>query len=655
MEESSAIKKLYGFLQGTIYFYILLEIFVFILSQKPYALFLGFLSNRLENLPFFDNLIFSKLVTIGLIFIVSVATKSKKDLNFKPLKHIFLPSFLGVALIIGSLAAFIYKEGKPVAWALSLNEIIYIITSIFGAVFIHSALDNFSKFVQSGIMKDKFNYENESFEQTIKRVDTPISVNLPMLYYHKKKIKKGWINITNPYRGTMVLGVPGSGKTFSIIIPYIKQLMGKGFTALIYDFKYPDLAAIAYHHFKLNKKNKVYGANHKFHVINLGDVERSRRVNPLHPKYLDTLDDCLETAEALILSLQKTDKSSGADQFFTQSSINFLAGCLYFFSRYENGKYSTLSHVLTFLNKSYEEIFNILFTMDELESILSTFRSSYDNGAFDQLEGQIGTLKINVSKLNSKESAWVFSGDDVNLKISDKNDPSIVILASSPNKQSTTSALNALILNRITSVINEKGNLPTLIAADEAPTFYIHRISNLIATARSNKVAVLLGIQELPQLVELYSKQKADTIISVIGNIFSGAVRKKETLDWLEKVFGKVTQVRSGVSIDRNKTNISFNEQMDFLIPASKISNLNEGEIVAQVASSREKYDNKFQVNSYNCKVNIDLDEVEKEELLYTEIPKYYNFDDKEKVLIANFKKIKRDINNIVEALNEPC
>lgn len=653
MEESNSLKKLYGFLQGAIYFYIVMEIFVFVISKKTYTDFLEPLSRPMGNLPFFDNLIYSKLVTIGLIFIVSVGTKSKKDLNFNPLKHIFFPSFLGIAFLVGSLTAFLYRDGQEIAWALSLNEILYIVSSIFGAVFIHSAFDNLSKLVKGGIMKDKFNYENESFQQTRKKVETPISVNLPMIYYYKKKLRKGWVNIVNPLRGTLVLGVPGSGKTFSIIIPYIKQLMGKGFTALIYDFKYPDLGAIAYHHYKLNKKNKVYGKNHKFHVINVSDVERSRRVNPLHPKYLQTLDDCNATAEALVQSLQKTDKSSGADQFFTQSSINFLSAVLYFFSKYENGKYSTLAHVLAFLNLGYEDIFDALLTMEELESILSPFQSAYKNKAFDQLEGQIGTLKINLSKLNSKESAWIFSGDDVELKISDKKNPSVLVLASSPAKQSTTSALNSLILNRITVLVNEKGNMPTLIAADEAPTFYIHRIENLISTARSNKVAVLLGIQELPQLVELYSKLKADTIQSVIGNVVSGAVRKKETLDWLEKMFGKVTQISRGVSIDRNKTNISMNERLDFLIPASKISNLDEGEIVAQVASKKEKKDEKDKVNSYNCKINVNIKEIAAEEKLYKEIPKYYNFEDKERTLYANFKKIKKEVGNIVEFINE--
>ena len=650
MEESSGLKKLYGFLQSTIYFYIVLEIFVFVLSNKPYSGFLTPLAEPIRSLPFFDNLIFSKLITVGLIFIVSVGTKAKKDINFDPLKHIFIPCFVGFCLLIGSLYAFANKEGGEIAWALSLNEILYIIGSIFGAVFIHIAFDNISKLVKSGLMRDKFNYENESFRQTTKKVETQISVNIPMLYYYKKRIVKGWINITNPFRGTLVLGVPGSGKTFSIVIPYIKQLMRKGFTALIYDFKYPDLAAIAYHHYKICRKLNIYGKNHKFHVINLGDVERSRRVNPLLPQYLDTLDDCLETSEALILSLQKTDRSSGSDQFFTQSSINFFAACLYFFAKYEEGKYSTLSHVLAFLNRSYEEIFDTLFSMDELESLLSNFQTAYDNKAFDQLEGQIGTLKINVAKLNSPESAWIFSGNDIDLKISDRENPSVLILASSPNKQSTTSALNALILNRITAIINEKGNIPTLIAADEAPTFYIHRISNLIATARSNQVAVLLGVQELPQLVELYSQQRANTIVSVIGNIFSGPVRKKETLDWLEKLFGKVAQVREGISIDRNRTNISMNEHMDYLIPASKISSLNEGEIVGQVASSKLKYNKDFQVNTYNCKVNIDLLKVEKEEKLYESIPKYYKFDDKEKILKSNFRKIKLDVANVVVA-----
>lgn len=307
-------------------------------------------------------------------------------------------------------------------------------------------------------------------------------------------------------------------------------------------------------------------------MINLVDVEKSRRLNPWKPEYIKTLADASETAEGLVEALKKGDKSGGSDQFFTQSAVNFLASCIYFFSKHEDGKYSSLPHVLAFLNLSYEEIFNTLFSEPELTSLLSPFSTAYKAKAFDQLEGQVGTLKIFISRLSTKETFWVFSGDDFDLKISDRDNPSILVLANDPGTQSIVSACYSVVINRLTRLINSKNNLPCALIIDEVPTLFIHRIENLIATARSNKVAVLMGLQELPQFKQQYGKETASTITSVVGNIISGSVRSKETLDWLERLFGKVKQTGESLSINRNKTSLSLNEKLEPLIPAGKIA-----------------------------------------------------------------------------------
>jgi type IV secretory pathway TraG/TraD family ATPase VirD4 len=497
-------------------------------------------------------------------------------------------------------------------------------------------------------MKDRFNVENESFDQSRKLLDTDTSVNLPMLFYYNKRINKGWINIVNIFRGTMVIGTPGSGKTFSVIVPFVKQLIYKGFTMLIYDYKYPDLTKLAYYHYYINKKKNPLM---KFHVINLSKVEYSRRVNPLKPSYIKTLADASETAETLVQSLQKSDKQKGADQFFTQSAINFLSAVIYFFAKYKDGKYSTFPHILNFISQDYEDIFDTLYSNNELEELLSIFKASYENKSFGQLDGQIGTLRTNISRLASKEIAWIFTGDDLDLKISDPKNPSIIIIANEEETQSINSASNALILNRITKLINTSGNLPSAIVIDESPTIYIHKIEKLISTARSRKVAVLIGLQELPQLVAGYGRETSDTITSVIGNVLSGAVRKKETLNWLQQIFGKVKQKRTGLSIDRSKTSVSLSEQMDFLIPESKISNLHEGELVAQIAGKNDKYDGQHVSGSYNCKVNLDLKAIKEEEKRYIDPPKYYNFkseEEKENILRNNYDKVKHDVKMVV-------
>jgi hypothetical protein len=462
----------------------------------------------------------------------------------------------------------------------------------------------------------------------------------------------------NPFRGTMVIGTPGSGKSFGVINPAIRQMIAKGFCLCIYDFKFPDLAQIAYYHYLL-KKTRESDYSYSFHVINLNEIEKSRRVNPFRKEYIRTLAEAQEMAESMVSSLQKGGATAGggADQFFTQSAINFLSSCIYFFAIYENGKYSDLPHILSFINRSYKEIFDTLFTNEEIFSLLSPFKSAYENKAFDQLEGQVGTLKIFLSRLATKESFWVFSGDEVELKVTDKTNPSIIILASDPGTQDINSALYSSILNRTLRLINSKQNLPGGIIADEFPTIYIHKIDNIVATARSNKVAVLLGLQELPQLRQFYKKEVADTISAIVGNVLSGSARDKNTLEWLEKLFGKIKQKSFSQSISQQGTSTSINEKMDHMIPAGKIAALKTGEMVGMIAQGEENNTDEYKTSAINGKINLDMNAIEKEEKSYVKTPTYYSFidkmgiDRKEEVLMTNFRKINKEVELIVSEL----
>ncbi|RDV11894.1 type IV secretory system conjugative DNA transfer family protein [Pontibacter diazotrophicus] len=652
MEESSEIKKLYSFLQGFVYLTLIVEFAVLLYADAAFLASVKPVVDRLSRLPIYENIYFSKAFTFGMIMIVALGTKAQKNLNFDPIKHVFLPLFMGVVLFLGSGFFYFYVSETMLLYGITLFEVLYIVFSLMGAIMINVALNNISKSIQSGLMKDRFNVENESFEQSRELMDTLYSVNIPMLYYHKRKINKGWLNIVNPFRATLLIGTPGSGKSFSIVNPFIKQMLAKGFSMALYDFKFPDLGKLAYYHYLVNKKKGPL-KNHKFHVINFNSVEHSRRFNPLKPEYLPTLADAIETAEALLQSLNKNDKESGAAQFFTQSAVNFLASCIFFMSRYQGGRFSTFPHVLSLLNLSYDEIFDLLFSEPQLGSLLSPFRTAYMNKAFDQLEGQIGTLKINIGRLATKETFWVLSGDDFDLKITNPEAPSVLVIANDPSTQSINSACNALILNRMTKLINSKGNLPCGLIVDESPTLYVHKVENLIATARSNKIAVLLGLQELPQLRQQYGRETADTICAVAANVLSGSVRNKETLDWLEKIFGKVRQQKQGVSIDRNRTSVSMNEEMGPLIPASKIANLRAGEMVGQVAFDNAVYDGRHVSSTYNCKVNLNLKEVTKEEAQYVDMPIFYKFGSSAAritKLEANFIKINKDIESLIAA-----
>lgn len=650
--EEKELEKQYSLLVSIVYFLIVIEIFLYVLYTLPELNIISPFIDKLKKIIIYkdQNILYSKLLILFFIIIVTIGSKPKKEIKVNLRTKIILPIFFGLLFFFSSLFFYLYDADYQNV-QISTFEWIYIALTILGTILLHTGFDNISKMIHYKFMDDQFNFENESFPQPTKIQENQYSVNLPILFYYKKKINKGWLNLTNPFRGTMVIGLPESGKSYSIIIPSIKQLMRKGFTMLIYDYKYPDLGEIAYYEYLKNLKNKKT-KNYKFHVLNLSDVEYSRRVNPLDSKYINTLAQSNETAEALVEALKKSKSEGGSEQFFTQSAINFLSAIIFFLAKFENGKYSSLPHVLALINRPYDEIFELLFTEKEIESLLSVFKTAYKHKVFSQLEGQIGTLKVNISRLHTKETCWVFSGNDVDLRISNKKCPSIFIVANTADTQSINSATNSLLFNRLTKLINTKNNIPCAVVVDELPTMYFHKIQNLISTARSNKVAVILGLQELPQLEESYGKIVATTITSVVGNIISGAARKKETLAWLETLFGKTKQLKKGISISKT-TSINLNEQMGHLIPSNKIADLNTGEIVAKLAMSTN-FEEKFKqtYNTYNCKVNLDHKKISKEEKQFKKLPRYYNFgseENKNKILMDNFNKINEEIEMLIE------
>jgi hypothetical protein len=652
MEESKEQQNLHRFMLCGIYFSVMLEVILFCYADKQLApdhngTFYN-LIDKLRRLPFYKELIYSKLFTLLIICLVSIGTLSKKQKDLNPKNQIVYP--LAAGLILFFSGVLLQGRAGPVVWEhINWYDVAYMVSAFFGTLLIHLGMDNISKVISSKLGKDKWNVEGEAFMQPTKPHISPFSVNIPTLFYYKK-VRKGYLVIDNICKGTLLCGVPGSGKSWSIITPVLKQIIANSWTVALYDYKYPDLAKVAYYHHLLAKqqgKCKNYG----FHVINLSDVSLSRRINPWKKEYISTLADAAETAEAMVEAMKKGDKSGGSDQFFTQSAINFLAACIYFFSSYQDGKYSSLPHVLAFLNLSYEEIFTVLFTEPELTSLLSPFKSAYFAEAFDQLEGQIGTLKIFISRLATKEAFWVFSADDFDLKISDRNNPAILVLANDPNSQNINSACYSTVLNRLTRLINSKGNLPCALVVDEVPTIFINKIENLLATARGNHVATFLGLQELPQFQQQYGKQTAAVIASVVGNVISGAVRNKETLEWLERLFGKVKQTSESLSIDRSKTSLSISERLEPLIPAGKIASLKTGEMVGILANdATAKYNGKYETSAINCRINLDVAAIKKEEQQYRDLPVYYDFGGKQdEILRTNFYRICDEIRQIVK------
>ena len=661
MQEQQNQIKIYDFFQKMVYGVVTLDCLILFFQNAEIPVLSNILQSFAKMGVFFPP-INAKLSTLVLITLVAIGTRAKKKRDLDVTKEIFLPISVGLIMIISSLAL-VWGAGNTnlpyVVPYLNGYQLGYLLLSYAGTMITQKGADSISKLMQTKMDKDRWNTEEESFDQNRELVETPTSVNIPYKFRYKKQTHQGWMNI-DPFRGSMVIGVPGSGKTFGVINPAIRQLVGKGFCLCIYDFKFPSLGEIAYYHHLLKKKTDP-NYKHKFHVVNLDEVEYSRRVNPFKKEYINTLAQAQEMAESMVSALQKGGSSGGggSEQFFTQSAVNFLASTIYYFATYENGKYSDLPHILAFMNRSYEEIFDTLFTNEELVSLMSPFKSAYENKAFDQLEGQIGTIKIFLSRLATKESFWVFSGDEVQLKISDPENPSILILASNPRTQDINSALYSAVLNRVISQINDKGNLYSGLIADEFPTIYIHKIDNLVATARSNKVAVMLGLQEQPQLRQFYKKEVAETISAIMGNILSGAVRDKGTLDWLEKLFGKIKQKSYSESISNQGTNMTISEKMDVMIPAGKIAGQRTGEMVGMVVQGEDNATEEFKTSAISGKINLDMKAIKHEEANYVKMPTYYSFKDsagnnrKNEILMTNFRRINKEVEMMINEIRE--
>jgi len=705
MEESRDLIVGYKIFRSLVYVSLLLEFFLYAVDPGVLDFWGGILTDlhgRMRRWFIYHdgNLIWSKVATMLLICITSIGTRNKKQLEFDARKMVLYPLVSGLFIVVLSVWLFSHGMG-PRIYTVRLNLWLYMAASVVGTVLVHISLDNISKFLKEGLLKDRFNFENESFVQCEEKIENKYSVNIPMRYYYKGKFRHGWVNIVNPFRGTWVVGTPGSGKTFSIIEPFIRQHSAKGFAMVVYDYKFPTLARMLYYHYRLNKQRGKLPQGCQFNVINFVDVEYSRRVNPIQLKYINNLAAASETAETLLDSLQKGKKEGGggSDQFFQTSAVNFLAACIFFFCNWNKMPYDKDGRQLVpeyatdrqtgqrrltgrvtnadglfvepaywlgqySLNQDYQTIFDVLQTDPEVLPLLGPFQTALKNKAMEQLEGMIGTLRVYTSRLATKESYWIFhkDGDDFDLKVSDPKSPSYLLIANDPEMESIIGALNALILNRLVTRVNtgQGRNVPVSIIVDELPTLYFHKIDRLIGTARSNKVSVALGFQELPQLESDYGKVGMQKVITTVGNVVSGSARAKETLEWLSNdIFGKVVQLKKGVTIDRDRTSINLNENMDSMVPASKISDLPTGWICGQTArdfvktktgkggSMNIQESEEFQTSKFYCKTDFDMKEIEEEKKHYVDLPKFYTFpskEAKEHILYENFVNVNREV-----------
>ena len=505
-----------------------------------------------------------------------------------------------------------------------------------------------SRLLKNNLLEDVFNTENESFLQETKLMENEYSVNLRTKFWFKGKMYNGFINLVNIFRATMILGTPGSGKSYAIVNQFIKQTIEKAYALYIYDFKFDDLSIIAYNH--LIKYRHRYKVPPKFYVINFDNPRKSHRCNPLAPELMTDISDAYESSYTIMLNLNKSWVQKQGD-FFVESPIVLFTAIIWFLKLYENGKYCTFPHAIELLNKRYEDVFTILTSYPDLENYLSPFVDAWKGGAAEQLMGQIASAKIPLSRLISPQLYWVMSGSDFTLDINNPKEPKVLCVGNNPDRISIYGAALGLYNSRIVKLINKKKQLKSCVIIDELPTIFFKGLDNLIATARSNKVAVVLGFQDFSQLKRDYGDKEAAVIMSTVGNVFSGQV-VGETAKTLSERFGKILQKRESMSINRNDTSTSISTQLDSLIPASKISTLSQGMFVGAVA---DNFGETIEQKIFHAQIVVDNEAVQKETAAYQPIPEISSFldengnDTMEEQIRANYRQIKQDIVELVE------
>ena len=646
-DDLRALGKVMDFMRGISVIFLLINCYWFCYEAfHVWGFTLGIIDKILMNFQrttgLFSSILWTKLFCVVFLALSCLGTKGVKEEKITWPK-IWTVLFSGFVFFFLNWWLLVLPIGK--IWAASL----YIFTLSVGYICLLMGGVWMSRLLKNNLMDDVFNTENESFMQETRLMENEYSINLPTRFYYKKKWNNGWINVVNPFRASMVLGTPGSGKSYAIVNNYIKQQIEKGFAMYIYDYKFPDLSEIAYNH--LLHHLDAYKVKPQFFVINFDDPRKSHRCNPINPAFMTDISDAYESAYTIMLNLNRSWIQKQGD-FFVESPIILLAAIIWFLKIYEDGKYCTFPHAIEFLNRPYAQIFPILTSYDELANYLSPFMDAWEGGAQDQLQGQIASAKIPLSRMISPALYWVMTGDDFSLDINNPNEPKVLVVGNNPDRQNIYSAALGLYNSRIVKLINKKKQLKSSVIIDELPTIYFRGLDNLIATARSNKVAVCLGFQDFSQLTRDYGDKESKVIQNTVGNVFSGQV-VGETAKTLSERFGKVLQQRQSMTINRNDKSTSISTQLDSLIPASKISNLTQGMFVGAVS---DNFDERIDQKIFHAEIVVDSAKVSAEMKAYQPIPVIADFtnedgsDNLKETIEANYHKVKEEILSLVDS-----
>lgn len=605
---------------------------------KLWGLTNGFGDKLMQNIfrtGIFDYFHTSKLFALGFLCISLLGAKGRKNEKLKCRTALYYISagfsfyFLGCFFLIALTA----PEKKLV---------LYILFTILGYLLLLSGGTMLTRIIRRNLSsKDIFNTENETFPQEERLLENEYSVNLPAQYQLKNKFRKSWINIINPFRGILVPGTPGAGKSYFVIRHVITQHIRKQFTMFVYDFKFYDLTIIAWNTWLKHKH--LYTVEPKFFIINFDDLSRTHRCNPLDPKSMNDITDAAESARTILLGLNREWIKKQGD-FFVESPINFLTAVIWYLRKYNDGEFCTLPHVIELMQMDYDSLFTLLRTEKEIEVLINPFVSAYLQDVMEQLEGQVASAKISMARLSSAQLYYVLSGNDFTLDLNNPDDPKIICMGNNPLKIQTYGAVLSLYISRLIKQVNQKEKLKSSLIFDEFPTIFLNNVDSLIATARSNKVSTCLGIQDFSQLRKDYGREQAEVILNITGNIISGQVNG-DTAKQLSERFGKIMQDRESLSINSSDTSVSRSKQLEYAVPVSKISSLSSGEFVGIVSDSP---DCKIQLKTFHSAILNDHEALKKEQESYQQINPVRTISSS--MVERNYMQIKDDISEIVNS-----
>ncbi len=591
------------------------------------------LIGHMAKIGLFDGFLKPKAAALLCLVISVSGIKGRKD---EQIRHKSIAVFIGGGMLLYWFSALFFYLHVQLLWIAAG----YIFTTVTGYLLMLTGGAWLSRLLKDKLDKDIFNTDNESFPQQEALLANEYSVNLPARYHLKGQVRDSWINIINPFRGILVPGTPGAGKTYFVVRNVIDQHLKKGFSMLIYDFKFDDLTRLAYNKLAMYKQN--YTVKPAFYVINFDDLNRTHRCNPLDPGGMKDITDAAEASRTIMMGLNREWIRKQGD-FFVESPINFLTALMWYLRKYEDGRYCTLPHVIELMQVDYAQLFAVLQEEEEIQALINPFILAYNNNAKAQLEGQVASAKIGLSRLSSPSLYYVLSGNDFTLDLNNPDAPKVICLGNNPQKLQTYGAVLSLYISRIISLVNRKGQLKSSLIFDEFPTIFFNNIDSLIATARSNKVSATLVMQDFSQLKKDYGAEQADVITGIVGNIISGQVMG-DTSKKLADNFGKIVQDKNSMTINSGDTSFTKATQLDYAIPASKIASLSSGEFVGMVADNP---DQRIELKLFHNHIQNDHEAIALEEAAYKPLPliNYVSPEDVEE----NYKLIKRQIAGLIK------